>query len=155
LKYSRSLLLHQDKPGFGTIFKLLFILPAALLVGSLYLHTTEDISGSIALLAEAILIGLVFWFILPREYRVYEDHIRIVLGGPFSVKIGFQNIKLIRITGRTGMTVNFTTRLTTKYVEIVKRKGFNIALTPSDYDLFLTNATQAFFEWQKTNRELN
>ena len=51
----------------------------------------------------------------------------IVLGGPFSVKVGFQKIKAIRVTDRLTTSVNFITKLT-KYSEEITKKGPRIAL---------------------------
>lgn len=130
------------------------IIPVAFLVGSLYLWLADDISGSLALLSQAFIIGLIFWFVFPREYQVYEDHLRIALGGPFSVKVDFQNIKTVRITNRTGLTVNFVTRITKSYVEIVKKKGWSIAITPTDNDSFVENANRALEQWLQTQREM-
>jgi hypothetical protein len=122
----------------------------AFLVGSLYLYLSGDTSGSLALLPEAFIVGLIFWLVFPREYQVYEDHLRIVLGGPFSVKVGFQNIKAIRITSRTGLTVNFVTRIAKSYVEIAKKRGWSIAITPTANDSFVENANRALEQWLKT-----
>jgi hypothetical protein len=125
-------------------------MPLAFLVGSLYLYLSGDTPGSLALLTEAFIIGLIFWLVFPREYQVYEDHLRIVLGGPFSVKVGFQNIKAIRITSRTGLTVNFVTRIAKSYVEIAKKRGWSIAITPTANDSFVENANRALEQWLKT-----
>ena len=149
MDYSASLLLHQDKPVYGLILRLVFIFPVAFLAGSLYLYLTGETSGSLALLLEAFIIGLIFWLVFPREYQVYEDHLSIVLGGPFSVKIGFQNIKSVSITTRTGFTVNFATRITRSYVEIAKKKGSSIAITPADNESFVENANRALRQWLK------
>ncbi len=46
----------------------------------------------------------------------------IVLGGPFSVEVGFQKIKAIRVTNRLTMSVSFITKLTKYSVEIVKKE---------------------------------
>ena len=121
MQYSRSILLYQDKPTYGLLLKLILIIPVAFLGGSLYLNLSGDVSGGLALLLGTLISGLIFWLVFPREYQVYEDHLRLVLGGSFSVKVGFQNIKEVRITSRTGLTVNFATRITRSYVEIVKR----------------------------------
>ncbi len=129
--------------------KIIWIIPVAFMVGSLYLWLSGETSGSLALLIEAFLIGLIFWFVFPREYRVYEDHLRIVLGGPFSVKVGFRNIKTIRITSRTALTVNLVTRIARSYVEIVKKRGLSIAITPTDNELFVANANRALGQWIK------
>lgn len=153
MNYSTSILLHQDKPKYGLVLKLILIIPVAFLVGSLYLWLSGDTSGSLALLLEAFIIGLIFWLVFPREYQVYENHLRIVLGGPFSVKVGFQNVKTIRITSRTSFAVNFVTRITKSYVEIVKKKGLSIAITPTANDSFVENANRALGQWLKTKRE--
>ena len=152
--YSTSILLYQDKPRYGLLLKLILIIPVAFPGGSLYLWLAGDISGSLALLSQAFIIGLIFWFVFPREYQVYEDHLRIALGGPFSVKVDFQNIKTVRITNQTGLTVNFVTRITKSYVEIVKKKGGSIAITPTDNDSFVENANRTLEQWLKRKREM-
>jgi hypothetical protein len=153
LQYSKSILFYRDKPQYGLFLKLILIIPVAFLVGSLYLWLSGETEGSLALLIEAFIIGLIFWVVFPREYQVYEDHLRIVMGGPFSVKVGFQDIKTIRITSRTALTVNFVTRITRNYVEIVKNKGWGIAITPADNELFVENANRALEQWLKTKRQ--
>jgi len=154
MNYSRSILLYQDKPAYGLLLRLIVVIvPGALLVGSVCLWFSGETSGGLAMLAEAFFIALVFWFIFPRRYEVYEDHLSIVLGGHFLVKVGFQNIKTIRITSRMSFTINFVTRITKSYVEIVKKKGFSIAITPTSNDSFAENANLALGQWLKTKRE--
>jgi hypothetical protein len=151
MDYSRSVLLYQDKPEYGLLMKLILIIPVALLGSSIYLWSSGDIFVGITLLTEAVIIGLILWFVLPREYQVYENHLRIVLGGPFSVKIGFHNIEKIGITNRFALSVNFATRVTRSYVEIVIKKGMTIAITPADYESFVEKANQALSQWAKTS----
>lgn len=151
MDYSQSVLLHQDKPKYGLLLKLILIIPVVFLASSIYLWSTGDAFGSVALLVEAFIIGLIFWFVLPREYQVYENHLRIVLGGPFSVKVGFQNIETIRITSRLAFTVNFTTTITRSHVEIVIKKGMSIAITPTDDESFVEKANLALSQWVKTS----
>jgi hypothetical protein len=151
MDYSQSVLLYQDKPKYGLVLKLVLIIPVILLASGIYLWFTGDALVSLTLLTEAVIIGLIFWFVLPREYRVYENHLRIVLGGPFSVKVGFQNIEAIRITSRLAFTVNFTTAITRSYVEIVIKKGMSIAITPTDDESFVEKANQALGQWVKTS----
>ena len=133
--------------------KLILIIPIAFLVGSLYLYLSDDVSGSLALLPGALFSGLIFWFVFPREYQVYDDHLRIALGRPFSIKVRFQNLKTIRIASQTGLTVNFVIRITKSYVEIVKKRGRNIAITPTSSDAFVENANRALEQWVRTQRE--
>ena len=150
MDYSQSVLLYQDKPKYGLIMKLILIIPVVLLALSIYLWSTGDAIVTLALLTEAVIIGLIFWFVLPREYRVYENHLRIVLGGPFSVKVGFQNIETIRITSRLSFNIHFTTTITRSYVEIAIKKGMSIAITPTDDESFVEKANQALSQWVKT-----
>jgi hypothetical protein len=151
MNYSQSVLLYQDKPKYGLLLKLIPIIPVTLLASSIYLWSTGDAFGSLALLSEAFIIGLILWFVLPRAYQVYENHLRIVLGGPFSVKVGFQNIEAIRITSRVSFTVNFVTRITRSYVEIVIKKEMSIAITPADDESFVEKANLALSQWAKTS----
>ena len=150
MKYSRSLLLYEDQPSYGLFLRLLFVIvPGVLLAASVYLWSSGEGSGGLALLAEAFLIGFIFWIVFPRSYRVYEDHLRIVLGGPFSVKVGFDRIKAIRVTRRLILSINFVTRLSWDYVEIARKGGLSVAITPRDNNLFVENANRALSEWAK------
>ncbi len=150
MNYSRSLLLYQDEPAYGLLLKLVVvIMPAVFLAASIYVWSLGDTSGGLALLVEAFIISLIFWIVFPRKYQVYEDHVRIVLGGPFSVKIGFDKIKTIEVTSRLSFTVNFATRITKSYVEIAKKRGLSIAITPRANDLFAENANRALSQWVK------
>lgn len=154
MRYSNSVLLHRDRPEYGLLLKLTLILPVGLLVAGIYLWLSGETSGSLALLIQAVIVGLIFWLVFPREYQVYEDHVRIVLGGPFSVKVGFEKIRTIRTTtSMTGMSVNFATRITRSYVEIVKKRGLTIAITPADNDSFVENANRALGQWSRTERD--
>ena len=150
MDYWQSVLLYQDKPKYGLLMKLILVVPVILVASSIYLWSTGDNFVGMTLLIEAFIIGLILWFVLPREYQVYENHLRIVLGGPFSVKVGFHNIEAIRITNRFAFTVNFATRITRSYVEIAIRKGMSIAITPADHESFVEKANQALSQWART-----
>jgi hypothetical protein len=151
MDYSQSLLLYQDKPKYGLLLKLILIIPVILVGSSIHLWSTGDTFIGLTLLIEAFIIGLIFWFVLPREYQVYDNHLRIVLGRPFSVKVGFQNIEKVRITSRLALTVNFATTVTRSHVEIVIKRGMSIAITPADHESFVEKTDQALSEWARTS----
>ena len=121
-----------------------------LLVTSLSLWSSGESEGGLALLFEALLLGLIFWIVFPRRYEVYEDHLSIVLGGPFAVKIRFEKIQAVEVTRRTGLTVNFCTSFKMTYVIIVIKQGLSIAITPTSNDLFADNTNRALSEWSRT-----
>jgi len=153
VNYLKSLLLYQDEPVYGLILKLIIlIVPAGLLVLSVYLWSSAENSGSIALLAEAFIFAIIFWVVFPRRYQVYEDHLRIVLGKPFSIKVGFEDIKTVELTSRTSLTVNFVTNFAMNYVRINKKKGLSIAITPRNNGLFVENANQALKKWERRTK---
>jgi hypothetical protein len=148
----RSLVLYQDEPFYSGILKIILLLvPVIILAASLYLWSTGEGEGSLVLFGEGVFISLLLWAILPRKYQVFEDHLRIVLGGPFSIKIGFGQVTAIEVTTRTALTINFVTRIARTYVRIVRRKGLGIAITPKNNELFVKNAHAALNQWQKNN----
>lgn len=152
MNYFKSVLLYQDKPAYGLFLKLIIvIMPVALLAASMYVLSLGDSFGGLVLLVETFIIGFIFWVVFPRKYEVYEDHVRIVLGGPFSVRVGFDQIKAIGLTSRLTFSVSFVTKLTKSHVEIAKKRGPSIAITPRATDLFVENANRALSQWVKTN----
>lgn len=145
-----SPLLYQDEAA-GSVLKLVFVIvPAALLGVSVYLRLSGESSAGLAMLLETFIIALIFWLVFPRKYQVYQDHLRIMLGGPFSIKIGFDKIKAIEVTNRTFATANFVTTITKTYVIIIKKRGLSIAITPKSKELFVDKAEQALSQWVKT-----
>jgi hypothetical protein len=154
MKRTNSLLLYQDEPAYGVPVKLIIgMVPGLMLAGSIYLWSTGESAGGLALLAEVFFISFVFWIIFPRRYQVYEDRLRIALGGPFAVQIGFDQIKAVEVTSSNALTVNFTTTVTRTYVRIVKKRGLNIAITPRSRDMFADAATRAVAKWARTRRQ--
>ena len=150
MDYSPGVPLYQDRPQYGLVLKLIPLLPVALAIAGIYYWAAGEATPGLVLLAQALVIGLVLWFVFPREYRVYEDHLRIVLGGPFSVKVGFENLKAVRATSRMSWGVNFVTRITRSYVEIARNKGPGIAITPTVPESFVQEANRALTRWAAT-----
>ena len=143
-------MLYEDDPEYGLLLKLLMVaVPGLSLAGSIYLWLSGETSGSLTLLAEAFIIAGTFSAILPRKYQVYEDHLRVVLGGPLSVKAGYEAIKEVRVTRMPLLTMNFVTRMARRHVVIVRKRGMSIAITPRDNDEFAAAANRAMTEWAK------
>ncbi|MBI2853260.1 MAG: PH domain-containing protein [Chloroflexi bacterium] len=150
MSYSRSVLLYQDEPEYGRLLKfVILVMPAGLMVASIYLGSAGDTEGSLALLGEALFVSFIFWAVFPRKYQVYDDHLRIMLGGPLAVRIGFERIRTVEVTRRPGLTVNFATKIAGAYVRIVKKKGPGIAITPRSNELFVKNVNEALRLWAR------
>ena len=150
MDHSTGMLLYQDRPEYGQLVKLTSLIPVGLLLGGAYSWSSGEAEAGLVLFGEAFIIGLMLWVLFPRAYEVFEDHLRIVLGGPFSVKVAFENTRAIRITSKTLFTMNFVTRMTKSYVEIERKKGPSIAITPAAADSFVENANRALEQWART-----
>jgi hypothetical protein len=152
MDYSRDQLIFQDEPA-GSFLKIgLSVMVFGLLAAGLLLWSVTRNEGGVVLSVEALAIGLLFWCLFPRRYQVHENHIRIVLGGPFSVKTGFAGITGIEVTSRTALTINFATALAKTYVIIKKKYGMSIAITPKSAESFVEYADRAWRRWQENNR---
>ena len=150
MRYSKGLILYHDEPEYGLFLKLIAVaFPALLSAASIYLFYIGERQGGLTLLAEVFVVSLIFLSVFPRSYQVYEDHLRIVLGGPFSVKVRFAQIKSVEVTRKISFGVNFATRMTGSYVAISVKRGWTIAITPKDNNQFADNANRALNEWVK------
>jgi hypothetical protein len=144
----RRLLLYSEDALYGPVLKLIFlIIPTAFIVMSVYLWLNDAHEGSIALFVDGVFIGIIFLSILPRKYQIYDDQLRIVLGGPFSIKLGFEKITKIEVTNKTLLTANFVTAMGRNYVRIVRKKGLDIAITPKSNEEFVDRTNRALRIW--------
>jgi hypothetical protein len=150
--YYNNLLLSQHEPAHSSALKLLFVfIPALLLAAGIYLGSTGETEGAQALAAEALLIALILWAVLPRSYQVFEDHLRVVLGGPLSMNIPFAQIDRIEITDKNSLSINFVSIVGRSYVKIARKRGWAIAITPEHSEVFVAAATSALNQWTRNN----
>ena len=155
MSYPTNLLLYEDEPA-GWIFKFFFVIVTlVLLAGSVYFGVSGDNASGLTMLVVAFVIGLTFWIVSPRKYQVYEDPLQILLGGPFLVKIRFDQITSMGVTQSKGLhfTVNFTTTIANTYVRINKKKGLSVAITPKSDVLFVENANRSLCQRQENNQQ--
>jgi hypothetical protein len=91
-----------------------------------------------------------YWAIFPRRYCILDNKVKIVLGGPFSFNIPFDNLETARAPEGVTCGINFATCFSSKNaVEIVKKKGLNVNITPGDRELFLENLDKALADWRR------
>ena len=150
MDYSDGIPLYQDRPKYGLILELTMALPVVLIAVGIYHWSTGDATGGTALVGTGVATGLVFWFVFPREYRVYDDHLRIVLGRPFPVKVGFKDVEAVRTTSKSSLTLNFVTRITRTYVEIARKNRTTITISPTVAEAFVEEANRALGRWVAT-----
>jgi len=121
------------------------------IMGIYYLFIAE-VEAAIAMFAATILMAAIYWAIFPRKYLILDSRIRIVLGGPFSFNIPFDNLETARAPEGVSLGINFATTFLSKHaVEIIRKKGLNVNITPSDRELFLDNLNKALNDWRRYN----
>jgi hypothetical protein len=82
-----------------------------------------------------------FYFIIPRKYQIFNDRVRIVLGGPIKIDLPFSTIREARPARGQEAFVYWGLRMATSgegVVEIARRGGgLDVVISPRDRDTFL------------------
>jgi hypothetical protein len=88
---------------------------------------------------------------MPRKYCIYEDRLKIVMGVPFSISVRFDAIEYAgEPRGKLTVGINFVTSFGNT-IEIVKKKGMNVNISPGDRKAFLKNLNNALDKWRGEN----
>ena len=141
-----SNLLYEDKPKYDVWIKVLLggVVAYTFILGlvQIYENGREALTVFGVVLFEIIL----FRMILPRRFQILSDKLRIVLGGPLAINIPISDIEEVR--SRTGIKafVYFGVRFATSSshtVEIIRKKGLNMVISPTNDDEFIKQLNQA------------
>jgi len=145
-----ALVLYQDTPRFDLAIRLVLVGPVSLfLFLALWFVEQGQHQDALISLGVGLFLAALFWAIFPRSYQVLEDRVRIVLGGPFSLDFTYDTIKMARVSGAWFWGVSFSTALARRHVEIVRNKGMNVAITPSNHTYFVERLSRALEEWRQ------
>jgi hypothetical protein len=147
--------------------KILFAFPVvfAVVLGALFYvvaHYTNLISieaaqeldkAAIIMFSLALFILFVYWLFLPQKVYVLQDRIRIRFGR-FHWNIPFKKIDRVEIAKKIKCKkcYNLITCLKVK-IEIVRKKGKNIRISPAERDQFLGYVERSMFDWKQTHKE--
>jgi len=138
--------LYEDIPKYDSWLKLILggILAMTFVLGIILI--SEDIRVALAMFGVTLFDALLFKTVLPRRYQIFEDRLRILMGGPLAVTIAFSNIADAKsASGNKAFAyggIRFAT--STHYViEIVRKKGLNLVISPSKGDIFLDELNKA------------
>lgn len=143
---SSIVLPYEDKPRYDKQLKLLvsIILALTLIPGLIFINIYIEIA--LTLLGVTAFDGLLFAAVIPRNYQIFRDRVRIKLGGPLAINIPLEDIKEAKHAGASEAFVYWGLRLATStstVIEIVRRKGINVVISPLDDELFLAQLAQA------------
>jgi hypothetical protein len=145
--------IYQDNTNKDIWLKLILAIPLLVILGTaFYSLAANDIKTAVEMLGTVVLILIIFWTIKPRRYIIFDSKVKIVLGGPFSLNISFKNIKTARIPRGITFGINFPSSLSSKHaVEIVRKNGMTINITPDNRELFIESLEKAMSNWKQYN----
>lgn len=141
-------LLHEDKPHYSIWLKIILWFTIALVLGSALMTFDSNRNESFGMIGTALFIVLIFWAVMPRKYCIYDNKIVIEMGSPFSVTIRFDTIKYAGAPrGKFTVGVNFVTSFG-NIVEIDRKKGMTVNISPRNREFFLDNLKRALDKWR-------
>ncbi|MFC1933112.1 PH domain-containing protein [Chloroflexota bacterium] len=143
---SIKILLYEDTPKYDSWIKFILggVLALTFILGIIFISL--DIEAALVMFGITVFDALLFKIILPRRFQIFEDRLTIVLGGPFSINIPFANIREVKSVSGSKVLVYWGIKFATSthhVVEIVRKKGLNMIISPSNDDMFLEQFNQA------------
>jgi hypothetical protein len=143
---------YEDSPHYDVWLKAIMVLPVFFIILGVYYLFTAQVESAIGLFATTLLMAAFYWAIFPRKYQVLDSKIKIVLGGQFSFNVPFDNLETAGKPEGVSLGINFaTTFLSQHVVEIKRKKGMNVNITPNNRELFLENLNKAVYDWKRNN----
>jgi len=144
------MLIFEDQPQTASWLKWLLggVLALTLILGVIFLSV--DVTASLVMFGVTLFDGLLFYCVIPRSYQIYEDHLKINLGGPFHTRLDFRDIRSIsRVEGANALaSTNIRFATSTAYVVEIARKGkIGVIISPSNGEVFLERANQALQQY--------
>ena len=133
-------LVYEDAPRYDLWLKLILggVLALTFILGVFLLF--EDIVAAWVMFGVTLFDALLFKAILPQRFQIYQDRVRIVLGGPLAINIPFSNIRTVRTVSARKVFVYWGNRFATSthsVVEIVRKEGLGLVISPANADTFL------------------
>jgi len=141
-----NILLYEDTPKYDSSLKLILggVLALTFILGIIFI--SQDTEAALAMFGITLFDALLFKAILPRRFKIFEDRLKILLGGPLAINIPLSNIVEAKpVSGRKAFAywgIRFATS-TRHVVEIVRKKGLNLVISPRNEDMFLEQLNQA------------
>ena len=150
--YIMDSVIYEDTPRYDVYLKAIMVLPVFFVIMGIYYLFIAEVEAAIAMFAATILMAAIYWAIFPRKYLILDSKFKIVLGGPFSFNIPFSNLETAREPEGATFGINFHTCFSSeRVVQIIRKKGWYVNITPSDRALFLDNLNKALNDWRRNN----
>jgi hypothetical protein len=106
----------------------------------------QDTQAAFVMFGITLFDALLFKAILPRRFQIFSDRMKILLGGPFTINIPLSDIEDAKSASGRKTFVYWGIRYSTSthhVVEIARKKGLSLVISPSRDDMFLEKLKQA------------
>ncbi|MFC2035415.1 PH domain-containing protein [Chloroflexota bacterium] len=139
-------LIYEDKSKYDAWMKYILggVLALTLIPGVVFLFV--DVVLAWVMFGTTLFDALLFRAILPQRLQIFEDRVKIVLGGPFSLNIPLTDIREAHLASNSKVFVYWGVRFATSVksiVEIVRKEGLSVVISPTNTDSFLEQLNQA------------
>lgn len=158
-----NMLLYEDKFKYSAGIYLVLAIPLVFLLALGYLFyldvhkkdifpsesADESELGAKIIWASALFVLLVYWLSLPRKILIFSDRIKLKYG-LFLFPVSFANIEGAKPASGIPLfaVISSVTSFSTQ-VEIVRKNGMNIRISPFQRDRFLESLESALSAWQR------
>jgi hypothetical protein len=143
---------YEESPRYDVYLKAIIVLPVFFIIAGIYYLFIGQVEAGTGMFAITLLMAALYWAIFPRKYQILDSKFKIVLGGPFSFNIPFDNLEAARVPEGATFGINFATCFSSeRTVQITRKKGWNVNITPSNRDQFLENLNKALNDWRRNN----
>jgi len=158
-----NLILFEDKIKYDLWIKIILISSIILLLALALLFyvdgykqdvlksepAKESKAAAITLFATIAFVLIVYWTVLPRNVYIFQDRVTIKYG-VFSLNFRLENIESAKAAGGLPLG-NIWSSITSfkNQIEIIRKKGMNVRISPSRRDLFVENLNRALMEWRR------
>jgi hypothetical protein len=147
-------IIYEESPRYDSLLKAIMVLPVFFILFGIYYLFIAEVEAATGMFATTILMSAFYWAIFPRKYQILDSKFKIVLGGPFSFNIPFSNLETAKAPQGATFGINFPTCISNeRTVQIIRKKGWYVNITPNDRDLFLGNLNKAIYDWKRGSRQ--
>ncbi|MDM8001176.1 MAG: PH domain-containing protein [Dehalococcoidia bacterium] len=139
-------LMYEEAARYDRVQIIVFVLIIAATLVPAVVLLFFDIAGAATMFGVTVLDILIFHLAFPRRYQIYNTKLKIVLGWPLSWEIRLTTIKEARPAAGSTTWVYGGVRLATSSataIEIVRRKGMGVIISPSNRETFLEQLNAA------------
>ncbi|MBN2240317.1 MAG: hypothetical protein JW712_11140 [Dehalococcoidales bacterium] len=148
MKNTNTKLIHEEKRVYRLANRvMIFGSPLMLMVAAIFLWLRIGMAAGLLAIGLSALIGLVFWFVTPQKYRVYDDHLTVAYGKPLGLNLPFDSIISIK-KARSTLVSELAGAGSAPYVLISTKNRPDYYVFARDVDSFFTEATKALETWR-------